>query len=210
MGDFSINDLSALSGLPVRTIRYYISQGLIPSAGREGPATRYPESTLARLRLIRKLQDLHLPLAEIRRQLAELPDETVIDLAGSPEAPAPESSALDYVRSLLGSSPPIDAAVAAPPPPPASPPMFAAAPPSMPHRVAEPSEPPLARLAYSMEPPAPAAPQGQTVGDRSQWERISLGPDIELHVRRPLSRRDNRMVERLITFARQLQGGQEP
>ena len=208
MGDFSINDLSALSGLPVRTIRYYISQGLIPSAGREGPATRYPESTLARLRLIRKLQDNHLPLAEIRRQIAELPDETVIDLAGAPEAPGPESSALDYVRSLLGSSPPIDAALAAPPP--SSPPLFAAEAPPMPYRVAEPSEPPLARLASAIELPAPAAPQGQTVGERSQWERISLGPDIELHVRRPLSRRDNRMVERLIAFARQLQGGQEP
>jgi hypothetical protein len=47
--------------------------------------------------------------------------------------------------------------------------------------------------------------QPQAVGERSAWERISLGPDIELHVRRPLSRRDNRQVDRLIAFARQLQ-----
>ena len=39
---------------------------------------------------------------------------------------------------------------------------------------------------------------------RSQWERISLDPDIELHVRRPLTRRHNKRVERLIAIAREL------
>jgi len=40
--------------------------------------------------------------------------------------------------------------------------------------------------------------------ERSQWERHSLGPNIELHVRRPLSRLEQRRVERLITIARQV------
>ena len=40
--------------------------------------------------------------------------------------------------------------------------------------------------------------------ERSQWERLSLGPNIELHVRRPLSRLEQRRVERLITIARQV------
>jgi hypothetical protein len=39
---------------------------------------------------------------------------------------------------------------------------------------------------------------------RSHWERISLDPDVELHVRRPLTRTANKRVERLITIARQL------
>ena len=38
----------------------------------------------------------------------------------------------------------------------------------------------------------------------SQWERIEIAPDVELHVRRPLSRHQNRAVERLIAFARNL------
>jgi hypothetical protein len=43
---------------------------------------------------------------------------------------------------------------------------------------------------------------------RSQWDRIALTPDVELHVRRPLSRPDNKRVERLIAVARQiLKGG---
>lgn len=45
------------------------------------------------------------------------------------------------------------------------------------------------------EPPAPS---------RSQWDRIALAPDIELHVRRPLSREQNRLVERLVDAARRL------
>ena len=39
------------------------------------------------------------------------------------------------------------------------------------------------------------------VAVRSPWERISLGSDLELHVRRPQSRDDNRRVERIIEAA---------
>ena len=41
-------------------------------------------------------------------------------------------------------------------------------------------------------------------GDRSQWERIVLAPDIELHIRRPLPRAQNKQVDRLVTIAREL------
>ncbi|MCU0241295.1 MAG: MerR family transcriptional regulator [Vicinamibacteria bacterium] len=40
--------------------------------------------------------------------------------------------------------------------------------------------------------------------ERSQWERFSLADDIELHVRRPLARDQNRRVERLLEQARQI------
>ena len=39
---------------------------------------------------------------------------------------------------------------------------------------------------------------------KSQWERISLAPDVELHVRRPLTREANRRVEKLLDLARQI------
>jgi hypothetical protein len=39
---------------------------------------------------------------------------------------------------------------------------------------------------------------------RSTWDRIPLAPDVELHIRRPLSREQNRQVERLIETARDL------
>jgi len=40
--------------------------------------------------------------------------------------------------------------------------------------------------------------------ERAQWERISLDPDVEIHIRRPLTRQQNRRVERLIAIAREL------
>ncbi len=52
--------------------------------------------------------------------------------------------------------------------------------------------------------------QAAPTAERSQWDRIALTNDIELHVRRPLSRLDNRRVERLITIARQVLGEEKP
>jgi hypothetical protein len=46
--------------------------------------------------------------------------------------------------------------------------------------------------------------------ERSHWERISLSPDVELHVRRPLSRSQNRAVARLLDEARRLLEEDQP
>ena len=69
-------------------------------------------------------------------------------------------------------------------------------------------------MARAVEPPpinqsATPAPQANpssspALHDRSQWECVTLAPDVELHVRRPLSRIQNRRVERLLEIARQL------
>lgn len=59
-------------------------------------------------------------------------------------------------------------------------------------------------------PAAPAGPGTRSAAERSQWDRIALTDDIELHVRRPLSRLDNKRVERLITIARQVLGEEQP
>ncbi len=56
--------------------------------------------------------------------------------------------------------------------------------------------------------PASAAPptgslESQTV-TRTTWERINLDPDVELHIRRPLSRLQDKRVQRLLTRAREI------
>jgi hypothetical protein len=51
--------------------------------------------------------------------------------------------------------------------------------------------------------PATSMPQPSTPG-RAQWERLALAPDVELHVRRPLTREINRRVEKLLALARQI------
>ncbi len=55
------------------------------------------------------------------------------------------------------------------------------------------------------EPPATLAPL-PTVRQqhRSTWERIALHPDIELHVRRPLARTDQRRLDALLEQAQRL------
>ena len=78
---YSLGDLARLADVTPRTVRYYVAQGLLPSPDAAGPATRYGEGHLARLRLIRRLQREHLPLAEIRVRLERMEDDAVGGLA---------------------------------------------------------------------------------------------------------------------------------
>jgi DNA-binding transcriptional MerR regulator len=183
---YSISELADLAGVTPRTVRYYLAQGLLPSAGQSGPGTRYSASHLARLRVIRGLQAEHLPLAEIRRRLDGLDDDQVVALAEQDVPGPPPDSALDYIRSVL-------------------------------HEARAPHTGSLMRASVPAPGPAPAIPAptsaerlGESLhsaakpGERSQWERIVLATDVELHIRRPLSRTQNKRVDRLVTIAREL------
>ena len=181
---YSLTELADLAGVTPRTVRYYLSQGLLPSPGTSGPGAKYDDTHLGRLRLVRRLQREHLPLAEIRQRLAGLDDTAIATLAEEPaEAINPQDSALDYIRRVLGPAP------------------------VQPNRT-------LAMRALSMpadalpSKPMPAAPLPNSFAvepaagrgfERSQWERIPLAPDIELHVRRPLPRPLAKQVDRLYT-----------
>jgi DNA-binding transcriptional MerR regulator len=177
---YTITDLASLAGVTPRTIRYYVSVGLIAAPAQAGRGARYGEDHLRRVRLIRRLQDQHLPLAEIRSQLACLSDADVSAALAAPDA-QPVGSALDYIRSLTAGA--RTRGVGPPPPPP--------------------SEDPAAPApAHAAPLPAPTAPATRPVA--AIWERIPLAPDVELHVRRPLSRTAQRRVERLITIAREI------
>jgi len=209
---YTLRDLARLGGTTARTVRYYIAQGLLPPADGVGAGAHYTDGHLERLRVIRRLQRAHLPLAEIRRQLDTLGAEDVARLA-APETPAPPTgTALDYVRSVLGTRsepvPGVPSPAAAPAAArPATPRMVA---PLRSLRVGEAPPPYASEVAVETRPEAspatgtgaPDATTAPATGMRSQWDRIALTPDIEIHVRRPLSRLENRRVERLITIAR--------
>src|SRR6188474_2485884 len=94
---FSLTDLSRLADVTPRTIRYYITQGLLAAPTGSGHAARYGEGHLARLRLIRRLQREHLPLAEIRSRLGRLSEDDVDALLAGEDAgstpPPPADSA---------------------------------------------------------------------------------------------------------------------
>lgn len=72
---FSIEDLSALSGLPVRTVRYYIQEGVVdrPEGVRRG--AWYEHRHLEQLLAIRRWQAAGLSLDRIRELVRRHTDD---------------------------------------------------------------------------------------------------------------------------------------
>lgn len=60
--EFLIGELAEKAGVSVRTIRYYVSEGLLPSPEIRGRYTVYDEDYLNRIRLIKRLKDAFLPI----------------------------------------------------------------------------------------------------------------------------------------------------
>jgi DNA-binding transcriptional MerR regulator len=178
-GTYTISDLADLADVTSRTIRYYVAQGLLPSPLGAGPGARYDEDHLRRLRLIRRLQAEHLPLSEIRKRLEAMTPDDIESVVASAPASAMDS-ALDYLDHLL-----VDRSAQE-------------AQPAVLLRSVAPAQ------AWEPRPPSAAPVEPSQTIERSQWDRIQLDPDVELHVRRPLSRIQNKRVERLVELARQI------
>src|SRR3954468_1493608 len=89
-----IGELANRTGLPVRTIRFYSDEGVVPPADRTDAGYRlYGPDALARLGLVRTLRDLGLDLATIRRVL-----EREVSLA---DVAAAHAAALDAQIRVL-------------------------------------------------------------------------------------------------------------
>ncbi len=90
-----IGELAERSGVTVRTIHYYIEQGLLPNPPRRGKYGEFDESYVDRLRLIRQLKAQRLSLSAIRSRLAEMglcpPEES----GASAPRPGGESAATE-------------------------------------------------------------------------------------------------------------------
>ncbi|TDC87660.1 MerR family transcriptional regulator [Nonomuraea deserti] len=84
---FGIGDLAALTGVPVRTIRFYCDEGIIASVRSAGGHRRFDSTAVERLGMVRRLRGLGLGLAAIARVLAG--ERSVA------EAAAEERAALD-------------------------------------------------------------------------------------------------------------------
>lgn len=200
---YDIRTLSRLAKVTPRTVHFYVQQGLLPPASAQGPGARYDDDHLLRLRVIRRLQRRHLPLAEIRRRLGNLGAAELSQLLADTDeraTPAREQSALDYIRGVLKGDDAIRAGL---------PRMLAPeAPASASHARLGWRDGLHARLTADRregtigQPQRLATPEPPVPIERSQWDRIALAPDVELHLRRPLSRDMNRRVDRLIATAR--------
>lgn len=184
---WSLAELTDETGVSVRTVRFYISEGLLPPPNNPGPRASYSQVHYDRLVLIDRLKASYLPLKEIRRQLDELGDAEIHRLVSSPAPLAPmgvamhhmekPSSAGAYIAKLL-------------------------------HRTAEPVE--MARAATQhvlnedaiAEEPiyAPLAPEPAT------WRKVPLADGAELLIRDDLYHRKRDRVDWLVSWARKVFG----
>lgn len=68
--DYRVEQLAALAGVRVDTLRFYQGRGLLPPPRRQGRVAIYGDPHLERLRRIRRLQQDGFSLAQIRHLLA--------------------------------------------------------------------------------------------------------------------------------------------
>jgi DNA-binding transcriptional MerR regulator len=182
--ELTVEELADRAGVSVRTVRFYISEGLLPGPGTRGRQAAYGEDHLLRLRLIRRLADRRVPLAEIKAQLERLSPEDLRALLAQEERQSVEEqrsarAPKAYISALL------ERARSSKPPP--SAPMLGA---SLPAGT-------LGQASRPYERPEP----GQD--DRALWRRYLLAPGVELQVRADLVERYRTLIERLRALVRE-------
>ncbi|MEO6885065.1 MAG: MerR family transcriptional regulator [Jatrophihabitantaceae bacterium] len=72
---FTIDELATRTGMTVRTVRFYATEGLLPPPERRGRMAFYDSRHRLRLDLIRTLQEHGYTLAAIERVLARVPTD---------------------------------------------------------------------------------------------------------------------------------------
>lgn len=180
----TIEELAERSGLSIRTIRFYITEGLLPSPQTRGRNSAYTQEALDRLILIQRLKDAHLPLKEIRDQLDALSPARIHELAQQQEMditdqavtfdmPAPSAStnsALDYIARVLETR-------------------------SMYHQSDQPRPHPPAVDKNVLRKPPPFEPA-------ENWQRIEISPGVELHIREPLDPLTRKKLAQIIEMVK--------
>lgn len=207
--ELTLEELSERTGVEARTLRSWVSEGLLAPPFKPGRGARYPASNAERALAVRALKDLHgLSLSEIGRRFMMATEDEIRKWAlESGPTTAPSGTARDYLRRIQAQS-------AAEEPPARSFDSFAKrqssreasfepsfAKPSMSsfrktrsdERHAELAS--LERLIFQLEKvleaPAPRRSRGAI------WTRISVTPDLELSVRGELEPRERVLFEQL-------------
>jgi DNA-binding transcriptional MerR regulator len=187
---YTLADLSELTELAPRKVRYYQTRKLLPTSTVKGKS-KYDDQHLATLLVIKALRDEGLSLKTIQQYLGaggeagadeEAPGAMVIDEVVErlkATAGRPRSERLrDMTHSVLGAGPALISKVLS---------------------------------AFKKAPASPLSAGGGAKGggeapQRSTWERIAVSSQIELHVKRPLSSEQNKDLAKLLETAQDLFG----
>jgi DNA-binding transcriptional MerR regulator len=84
---YTMADLERETGISARTIRYYITVGLLPPAKGRGVGATYGPAHLLRLKMINRLKEDHLPLEEMKQRLAGLREDDLAAMLQVETAP---------------------------------------------------------------------------------------------------------------------------
>jgi DNA-binding transcriptional MerR regulator len=189
--EYWISELAGLSGVSTRTIRYYIQEGLLPQPEIRGKYAVFTDEYMHRLHLIRRLKDAYLPLNRIRDLLDALDDNRIVPLLekfeSDPVAALSDLQALPVFNqpapeSLELNSPAKDSA------------LHYIQNLRSPRRTVEEAPKPL----FINKMNASVTPHTS-----EDWQRISLAPGVELHVRQPVRPRLQHLIDQVIELFKQ-------
>lgn len=101
----TLEELSESSGVEARTLRSWVSKGLLSPPFKAGRGARYPASNADRALAVRTLKDLHgLSFAEIGRSFMMATEDQIREWAlESGPTSAPRGTARDYLSRIKGS-----------------------------------------------------------------------------------------------------------
>ncbi len=99
--DLSVGEFAMRAGVPVSTVHYYESQGLIESWRTSANHRRYDRRELRRLAIARIAQSVGLPLSEAKTVLDGIPRDKAVSAASWAEAASPWRSLLDERIEVL-------------------------------------------------------------------------------------------------------------
>ena len=78
--EYTISEISEISGYPAQTIQYFIEEHLLSKPVTRGYYTLYGQRFMNRLTLIKRMQENQLGVNEIRQRVTNLSDDQVNDL----------------------------------------------------------------------------------------------------------------------------------
>jgi len=154
--------------LSERTLRYYISHGLVDRpSGKEGSSALYGYRHLLQLLALKRLQASYLPVKKIREIVPESTNDALRAIisggeqggpmeTGSLSSTSPRDSAIAFLDSISQDRPVTRSSQSRGAPPPSSP---------------------------ALNVQSPSGTAGSTPPAAQSWERYALDDGIELHIR---------------------------
>lgn len=204
----TISELADAAGVTVRTIRYYVNEGLLPPPEQRGRYALYETWYLDRLELISRWKDAYLPLKEIRTRIEPLSNEDVRRMLKQPEPPlamqiAPEAKMMASPQAPWeGQAKKTKAAEAEKEPPDKALDYIHVlqGKDSEPQEVKEDVSAYIRRARRESRRDVHPAPAPRPSSRGTEWRRIEVLPGLELNVTEEISRRYWRELEELMDW----------